>query len=81
MPKLTAKFIESEVTFPLQGQVILRDDDLKGFGLRVTPNCMAYIVESRVDGKVRRRTIARFDDLSPEDARKEARKLGWQPSL
>lgn len=75
MPKLTAKFIENEVQFPAQGQVILRDDDLKGFGLRVSPNCISYIVECRVDGKVKRTTLGRHGFITAEEARKEAQKM------
>ena len=75
MPKLTAKFIksESEAQFPERGQLILRDDELKGFGLRITPRCMSYIVEGRVNGSPKRVTLARYEEMSPDEARKKAR--------
>ena len=80
MPKITAKFIDVEVKAPEQGQLILRDTELKGFGLRVTKGSMSYIAECRVNGRPRRVTIGRCDLITPEDARKEARKLLGQMS-
>jgi hypothetical protein len=74
MPKITAKFIDKEVMVPEHGQVILRDTALRGFGLRVTKGSMSYIAECRVNGRPRRVTIGRCDLLTPEEARKEARK-------
>jgi hypothetical protein len=74
VPKLTAKFIENEVQFPAQGQVILRDDDLKGFGLRVSPNCISYIVECRVDGKVKRPLSVGMDSSRLKKQEKKLRR-------
>jgi hypothetical protein len=75
VPKLTAKFIESEVQYPARGQLLLRDNELTGFGLRVTPRCMSYIVECRVNGTPKRVTLCRYDEMTPEDARKKAKAL------
>ena len=47
MPKLTKSFVKS-ISFPERGQIIIRDDQLPGFGLRVTPGSKTYIVEARV---------------------------------
>jgi Arm DNA-binding domain len=74
MPKLTVKLI-GDIRKPASGQVIYRDDEVKGFGLRVTAGAMSYICERRVNGKVQRRTIGRADLLSPEEARKQARRV------
>ncbi len=61
---------------PESGQVFLRDAKLKGFGLRIMASgARAFIVEKRVDGKVRRMTIGRYGELTCEQARKEALKL------
>ena len=73
MPKLTMNFIETKIERPAQGQVIIRDDELKGFGLRVTPGLISYICECRVAGKVRRVTIGKHGlPWTPESARKQA---------
>ena len=80
MPKITAKFIANEVKVPEHGQVILRDTELRGFGLRLTKGSMSYIAECRVNGRPRRVTIGRCDLFTPDEARKEARKLLGQMS-
>jgi Arm DNA-binding domain len=75
MPKITAKFIESGVTFPTTGQLIIRDDELKGFGLRVTKGRITFVAECWAHGKRRRVTLGRYGSMTPDEARKEARKL------
>lgn len=62
---------------PEQGkQIFVWDSDLRGFGLRVSPGgAKAYIMQRRVNGKNRRVTIGRADDINPETARKRALKL------
>lgn len=72
MPKLTRQFIELEVCAPEQGQRFYRDDDLPGFGLRVTKNSMSYILERRVNGVNRRITIGKCSDMDLETAREQA---------
>lgn len=74
MTRLTDKFI-GDIRSPAKGQVIYRDDDLTGFGLRVTKGSMSWIVESKTGGKTRRITICRASELSAEQARKEARRI------
>ena len=75
MPKITAKFIESGLTFPATGQLIVRDDELKGFGLRVTKGRISFVVECRTSGKFRRITLGQFGTMTPDEARKKARQL------
>jgi integrase len=75
MPKITTKFIETKVVHPNAGQLIIRDDDLKGFGLRITKNCVSFIAEHRVKGQVRRITIGAYGQMLPEEARKTAQKI------
>jgi integrase len=75
MPKITAKFIEAGVTFPAKGQLFIRDDELKGFGLRVTKGRVSFVVESRTSGKFRRTTIGQHGTMTPNEARKKARQL------
>jgi hypothetical protein len=75
MPKITAKFIETGVTFPAKGQSFIRDDELKGFGLRVTKGRVSFVVESRTSGKFRRITLGQYGTMTPDEARKKARQL------
>ncbi|RTL42400.1 MAG: DUF4102 domain-containing protein [Candidatus Melainabacteria bacterium] len=75
LPRLTAKFIDENVRRPCQGQKIIRDDDLKGFGLRVTKGSMSWIAEVRVDGKLKRLTLGKYELMAPEQARNDCRKL------
>ncbi len=74
MPKLTKSLIDKQV-HPLRGQVILRDDDLKGFGLRVSPKCKSFILEYRVNDQNHRITIGRCDEIPFDQAKRDARRL------
>jgi integrase len=74
MPKLTKSFVKN-ISFPERGQIIIRDDQLPGFGLRVTPGSKTYIVEARVNGIARRLTLGKDGVLTPATARKKARRL------
>lgn len=52
MEKITAKLVES-VSLSSQKRVrIIRDLDLKGFGLRITSGALTFVVEARVHGEV-----------------------------
>src|ERR1043166_9142513 len=59
--------------------VLLWDDKLKGFGLKVTPSgAKVYVYQYRLGGRgapVRRYTIGRHDKLTPDGARKQAERL------
>ncbi|MBX9569041.1 MAG: integrase arm-type DNA-binding domain-containing protein [Candidatus Obscuribacterales bacterium] len=74
MPKLTKAFIES-LSRPERGQLIVRDEVLPGFGVRLTPNCISFVAEGRMAGKAKRLTVGKFPQLSVEDARSEAREI------
>lgn len=51
-----------------------RDTQLTGFALRVTPNGVkSFIVETRVKGKNRRKTLGRYGPMTVEQARKAAK--------
>jgi integrase len=57
-------------------QVFYRDDQLKGFALRVTQvGIKSFVVEKRINRKVKRITLGRYGELTVEQARKEAQKL------
>jgi len=52
-----------------------RDDQLQGFGLRVTSNgAMSYFVEKRINGKNKRVTLGLHGQITPEQARKQAQR-------
>src|SRR5215472_9925392 len=73
--KLTKSVVE-KLAVPTTGQVIYRDSELKGFGLRVTSGgARTYIVEKRIDGKVRRVKIGRADNALPAE---KARRLAQE---
>ena len=72
MPKLTKKAID-RATYPAQGQLFVRDEELRGFALRITPGSKAFILERSIHGRVRRMTIGRYPDLTLDQARNIAR--------
>lgn len=72
--KLTKTEVEA-LSHPEQGQRLYFDSELKGFGVRVTPNAKAYFAESRVDGKTVRVKLGRHGELTAEEARKKAKQL------
>ena len=47
---------------------------MKGFALRVTPKGVkSFIVETRINGKVKRVTLGKYGNLTAEEARKMAK--------
>lgn len=79
--KLTKRAIEG-LTVPAVGQVFVRDCILKGFALRITANGVrSFIVEKRIDGKVKRLTLGRYGELTPELARRKAASLLGQIAM
>lgn len=73
--KLTKTFVDN-VDLPEKGQAFYRDEFLIGFALRVTTGgAKSFIIEKRINGKVKRKTLGRFGVLTVEQARKEAQKF------
>lgn len=61
---------------PVRGQLVLWDDDVKGFGLRVTPGgAKAFVLDYRAEGRQRRITIGAYPDWRVAAARKVASDL------
>ncbi|MCA3440051.1 MAG: integrase arm-type DNA-binding domain-containing protein [Rhodobacter sp.] len=62
---------------PESGDVVLWDDDLKGFGLRLSPGgARAFVIQYRnAQGRSRRLTLGRYGKLTPTEARDRAKKL------
>ncbi len=64
-----------DAPFPTAGQTFIRDDELLGFALRITPGSKSFILEKRIHGRVRRFTIGPYGPLTVDQARKEAQGL------
>ena len=77
MPKLTQALAE-QTSHPSQGQCFIRDDALPGFALRVTKGCKTFVLEKRIQGRMRRMTIGRLGQLTVEAAREQATTLSAQ---
>src|SRR5271169_1871669 len=77
MARLTKHVVSTATPVPYKGQTLLYDDDLKGFGLRITQNGVkSFIVEYRTKaGGKRRQTIGRYGVLTPDQARKTAKDI------
>jgi integrase len=59
-----------------QAQVFYRDSAIPGFGLRVmNTGVKSFIVEKRINGKVKRITLGRYGNLTVEQAKNQALKL------
>ena len=57
-------------------QEIYRDEALPCFGIRVSPGgTKTFFVEKRINGRGRRKSIGKYGEITPEQARKEAQKF------
>lgn len=75
MPKLDKRFIDS-LEPPSTGNRIVYDDEVKGFGVRITAKgARAFVLNYRAKGIERRLTIGSYPDWSASAARKEAAEL------
>jgi integrase len=74
--KINKSNVESAELPVGKDQVFYRDDQLKGFALRVTATgTKSFVVEKNIANKVRRITLGKFGALTAEQARKEAQKI------
>lgn len=75
MPRLTKRFIDALKPASDGRDLVLFDDVLPGFGVRVKPSgAISYLVQYRNrEGHSRRLTLGRHGVLTPDEARKEAR--------
>lgn len=74
--KLTKKIVDDAQLPVGKDQIFYRDDQLKGFALRVTASgTKSFVVEKNIDNKVRRITLGKYGALTVEQARKEAQKI------
>jgi integrase len=74
MPKLTKRFVDT--VRPGDRDVVLWDDELERFGLRVKPSgAMTYVIQYRNSaGRTRKLALGRVGVLTPDEARQRARK-------
>ena len=64
---------------PPTGYALHWDENLKGFGLRVTSTgAKSFIFQNRINGRDRRITIGRYGELTAEQAKREAKKLAGE---
>ena len=74
--KLTKRVVDL-ATCPAHGQVFVRDDELRGFAVRLTAGSKTFICEKKIDGRARRMTLGKFPTITVEQARKLAQeKIG-----
>lgn len=72
--RLTRKAIAA-LTLPKdKPYLIIWDDELPSFGIRINPSSKVWVVQYRINGNSRRETIGRADAISPEMARESAKK-------
>jgi integrase len=73
MPKITKRTVEA--LRPADHDVLVWDDELRGFGVRVKPSGLrTYLVQYRnAQGRSRRLSVGNHGRLTAEEARKEAR--------
>ena len=73
--RLTDKMVKASAA-PAAGSKIIYDDDVKGFGLRVTyAGARAFVLNYRAGGRERRITIGSYPDWTTAAAREEAKAL------
>lgn len=66
------KAVISQLPLAKSGQVLVRDAQLTGFGVRIGTRSKTYFVEGTVDRRTVRTTIGRVDLVSLETARRKA---------
>jgi integrase len=70
--RLTKSIVDS-LPFPASGQSFYRDEDLKGFGLRVGSASKVYFAEGKISNRTVRVTIGKHGVFTSEQARNQAR--------
>jgi hypothetical protein len=72
MRHLTKAVVEAAAA-PKAGQAFIRDDEIKGFALRlIATGGKSFVFEGRIKGRMRRVTIGRHPDLTVAIARQKA---------
>jgi integrase len=79
--RLNRKAVSTLLLPPDRPYLIVWDEDLPGFGVRINPTSKVWVVQYRSNGKSRRKTIGRVDTIPPEAARDHAKKTLAQVHL
>ena len=70
------KTVVENAPIPDSGQAFLRDAELRGFALRITPSgTKTFVLEKRIEGRNRRMRIGRFGEITVAQARTRAQQL------
>lgn len=72
MPKLTQSFVKSLGAASESAQTFYMDDELTGFGLRVSTTKKVFYLQMRVGRKVLKRRIGEYGPMTVDQARKSA---------
>lgn len=73
--KLTKSAID-RLTAPAGAPAFYRDDEIRGFGIKVFPSgAKTFFLEKKISGRSRRMSLGRFGEITVDQARKEAIKL------
>lgn len=73
--------------YPIEGDYVIRDIGLKGFGIRISPGSKTWIVRRKLGGRSYRYTVGQYPSMTIAAARREAQKAlgifaqGQHPSL
>jgi integrase len=74
--RLIKSVIDKLEPIPEKAQSFYRDENLKGFALRITASGVkSFIVETRINGRVKRVTLGKYGNITAEEARKQAKSL------
>ena len=69
------KTVVDSIPLTTSGQALFRDDDLKGFGLRVGRTSKVYYAEGKIRNRTIRVTIGKHGVFTTEQARNRARSI------
>jgi integrase len=72
--KLTKATVEA-LAAPATGQIVVWDSEVPGFGLRIGAYTRTFILQRRIGSRLVKRTLGRFGEVTPEQARKDARAM------
>lgn len=78
MPKLTQSFVKSLVPLAGESQTFYMDDELTGFGLRVSLTKKVFYLQMRVGRKVLKRKVGEYGPMTVDQARKGALQMKAQ---
>jgi Phage integrase family. len=78
MSKLTQSFVKSITVSPGESQTFYMDDELTGFGLRVSSTKKVFYLQMRVGRKVLKRKLGEYGPMTVDQARKNALQMKAQ---